>query len=125
MKFRIEKMSSQEWAQFRKPWNQLLKKSRNPQPFLTWEWMWSWWCAFSNQSKSLILKILNGTELLGIAPLCIKRNEVQFASSADLYPNYMDVFIAQGFEKEAIQSIMKYLLAGEEWEKIRLGPPSS
>lgn len=51
-------------------WNRLLFASERPVPFLTWEWVSTWWTHFGRGSEMFILvaKEADG-EVIGIAPL--------------------------------------------------------
>lgn len=55
----------------REEWNTLLTQSGIPSPFLTWEWMYSWWEAYADQNKRNTLAIVTCREddrLAGILP---------------------------------------------------------
>ena len=54
-------------------WNGVLEKSRQNYPFLTHEWMTSWWLAFGGKRELFILLAEHDGAVAphGIAPLCI------------------------------------------------------
>lgn len=120
MSLRVEKLTVQEWETFRAPWNKLLEQSTASNPFLSWEWMWSWWESFSSQYQDLILKVSDGNRLVGIVPLCLRGQVIQFASAADLYPDYLDVIAIDGREFDVVQASFNFIDEMREWNKIFL-----
>jgi len=63
----------------RKEWNFLLEKSEITSPFLTWEWMYSWWENYHTQYKDWKLNILfffDGEYIIGILPLYVSINSL-------------------------------------------------
>jgi CelD/BcsL family acetyltransferase involved in cellulose biosynthesis len=61
-----------EFLELEGKWNQLLMENERPVPFLTWEWISTWWKHFASGSRLFILvaKTKDG-EVAGIAPLRI------------------------------------------------------
>lgn len=68
----VQQWKTEKFLSSRNEWNELLKRSKSDQLFLSWEWQSSWWKIFSD-SKNMELRLYVATAddgtLLGIAPL--------------------------------------------------------
>ena len=65
-----------ELAALRICWNRLLNESPRPVPFLTWEWVYTWWEHFCENSRLLVLVARNSAgATVGIAPLRLVRRK--------------------------------------------------
>ena len=56
----------------REEWSALLNRSKSDKLFMSWEWLHSWWRAFSNNadmSLYIIAAYNSNNRLIGIAPL--------------------------------------------------------
>lgn len=63
-----------EFKNMRSQWNDLLNASHTVSLFMTWEWLYSWWSAYSNNKKLYIICARgHNNELLGIAPLFMRQ----------------------------------------------------
>jgi CelD/BcsL family acetyltransferase involved in cellulose biosynthesis len=61
-----------EFLGLERSWNGLLMQSDRPVPFLTWEWISTWWKHFSGGSRLFVLVAkTKDEEVVGIAPLRI------------------------------------------------------
>ena len=61
-------------------WNKTLTKSDIDIPFLTFEWFECWWRWYENDNALFIILVKEGEEILGIAPLMIKRIKFMMTS---------------------------------------------
>lgn len=53
-------------------WNTLVEQSIHPQPFLLWEWIFTWWEVYQKPDyRLLVLAVYDGDKLLAIAPFYI------------------------------------------------------
>jgi CelD/BcsL family acetyltransferase involved in cellulose biosynthesis len=71
---------SQLWTQLEEPGSYL-------NPFLTWEWQWSWWETFGAAYEPRFLLMRRGEELLGLVPLCTQKADpatLQFTGGLQL-----------------------------------------
>ncbi|MFH1215533.1 MAG: GNAT family N-acetyltransferase [Pseudomonadota bacterium] len=60
------------WLDVRVKWNDLLRKNEKYfNPFLSFEWLYSWWEIFGENKELLIITVNNGGALVGIAPLMV------------------------------------------------------
>lgn len=60
-----------EFLDLKDKWRGLLAKAYDPNTFVSWEWLCSWWQAYAMPYKLQLLLAEKGNELLGIAPLMI------------------------------------------------------
>jgi CelD/BcsL family acetyltransferase involved in cellulose biosynthesis len=66
-----------EFLALKSDWNRLLMQSSRPVPFLTWEWVSTWWEHFGNNSRLFVVVVRDEHGLMvGIAPLRITRRRV-------------------------------------------------
>jgi CelD/BcsL family acetyltransferase involved in cellulose biosynthesis len=65
----IEQVTDVErFRSLRESWNALLQKSHDNNPFLTWEWLFTWWQHYGGDKKLRIFVIKKSGEIIGIAP---------------------------------------------------------
>lgn len=53
----------------REEWNDLLARSGAATPFLTWEWLHTWWAHFGGGFRLKVLTVRSGGRLVAVAPL--------------------------------------------------------
>lgn len=63
----------EEWMKLQPVWNTLLSHSEANVPFLTFEWLTTWWRCFARDEQLYILVARRGNEIVGIAPLMKSR----------------------------------------------------
>jgi CelD/BcsL family acetyltransferase involved in cellulose biosynthesis len=68
--------SHREFAELEPAWNNLVDEAGLTHPFLTHEWMWTWWECFGRDAELNILLVRAGGELIAIAPLMRTRQRV-------------------------------------------------
>jgi len=134
----IVKISDQnEFANLKKDWDALLKKSKSDTVFLTWEWMYTWWECFKEDKQLFILAVYGENEdLIGIAPLCMDKkkiagitflNYLKFLGTMPISSDHLDFIIYQGREREVLGTIVNYLFKENIWDLCLLSniPASS
>ena len=105
-------------------WNDLLRKSNSNFPFLTFEWLLSWWKSFG-EDKQLFVLIVNETideSSRGIAPLMLVKSAgfriIEFIGTG--LSDYLD-FIIEGLTVETINAFFEYLNKKKKsWDLIFL-----
>lgn len=109
-----------------KEWNLLLEASKTNSPFLTWEWMWTWWEVYGSPYQLCLLEVLTEQGVrVGIAPFKIaSRNYMGFpyrqvdfigyGGPEKACPDYLDIIIAPGFEEQVVQAVWDYFLAHKD-----------
>jgi hypothetical protein len=64
----------QGFKELKDSWDNLLEETSNPNIFLTWEWLYTWWEFYSAGYQLFILLALDQNEnISGIAPFCLAR----------------------------------------------------
>jgi CelD/BcsL family acetyltransferase involved in cellulose biosynthesis len=88
-------------------WNPLLAQSASDTVFLTWEWMTSWWHAYSNARRPMVISFERSGEVVGLAPLCrqrisrygvIRHDAVAFIGDGTADSDYLDLIVRTGEE---------------------------
>lgn len=121
------------WAftALRPEWNSLLRASAAASPFLTWEWLHTWWQHLSGSSQLRMLAIRAGTELVAVAPFrmttgaahlpCLEMLGTGVAGS-----DYLDVIIRRGWESEALSAIEQFVQSQNTTLRLtHLGPSAA
>ena len=128
----IEKISDVQFTGMREEWNALLGRSFTNEIFLSWEWIHSWWEVFRDENRELY--ILGGKntsgQMIGIAPFYLqkstvpvngKRRVMRFCSSAETYPDHLDIIATKDYEASFSEAVLEYLTQHEkDWDLIRL-----
>jgi CelD/BcsL family acetyltransferase involved in cellulose biosynthesis len=106
--------SSWGFTALRPEWNALLRDSVSDCPFLTWEWLHTWWTHLSGSSQLRIAAIRSGTELVALAPFRITNSRIALLSRLDMLgtgeagSDYLDVIVRHGWETDAIRSLASF-----------------
>ncbi len=87
----------------RAAWSRLHKRSETRSIFLTWDWLATWWECFGTDAELYTIAVLREDELVGIAPLFLRREEgkriVEFLGTGT--SDYAD-FIASADDKPKV-----------------------
>lgn len=108
-------------------WNKVLHSSDQDCPFLTHEWISSWWECFSGDSSLKVLLFKEEEENpLGFAPLMIQDNILCFIASEEV-SDYCDFVFMKGYKEEFYERLFCYFeTMPSNIEKIELmNVPSS
>jgi len=121
----------QETAQFKQlkcDWNLLVESSIHPQPFLLWEWIFTWWEVYAKSSYKLtILAVYDDTKLVALAPFYVDNSHLLLkgrlrmlgegeAFEDEVVSHYPDVIALQGYREPVVSALVDYLLDHEsEW----------
>ncbi len=120
-------------------WNQLLRKSAHDDITLTWEWLYTWWGVFQDDTRRLMILTVRDTEgrLVGIAPLQLRTVRPYFflpaihqlaflafgeAVEDEICSDYLNFIIERGLEAEVILAIGHSLAndLSKTWDEIFL-----
>ena len=104
-------------------WNKLLQKSETRSVFLTWQWLSSWWECFSDGATLFTFAVERSGELVGIAPLMVRRTEgarfVEFLGMGS--SDYCDVIASDDDKAEVVRAVWDALLKRRDrWDRVRL-----
>jgi CelD/BcsL family acetyltransferase involved in cellulose biosynthesis len=107
-------------------WNDLLKRSAFDTLFLTWEWQRTWWEHLGEGDLFLITMRDDQGHLAGIAPLyrtvsASGERKLNIVGCVDV-SDYLDIIVAQGYEKEVYGALLDYLDSAEMagWDAAEL-----
>lgn len=115
----------------RPQWNELLRSSRANGPFMTWEWLHTWWRHLQGGGQLRILSVRAGHELIALAPLTLTRGELgtfrrlDFLGTGHAGSDYLDLIVRDGHEEESHKAIARYLISQQTTLRFDHLPPSS
>lgn len=128
----LSKIDDAEFLALRSEWNALLNRSVTNEPFLLWEWIYSWWQAFRDERNELLILVgrdSNG-RIVGIAPFYKEKRRrrllghggtIRFCSSVEVAPDHLDVICEKQSSDPFLKAVFKYLIDEEEnWDVIKL-----
>jgi CelD/BcsL family acetyltransferase involved in cellulose biosynthesis len=93
-------------------WDELLLNSDSDCIFLTWEWLNTWWKHLAEDRSLSILAVRSGSELVAIAPLCVRPRNIlharplpviEFLGSGFVGSDYLDVIVKKGYGAKVSQ----------------------
>ena len=112
-------------------WNELLRASASDNPFLTWEWLHTWWVHLRGASTLHLIVVRSGDELIAIAPLRVVPSPLSFLSrleflgTGDAGSDYLDLIVRRGREVEGVQAIARHLKSRGMALRFNHLPPTS
>ena len=118
--------STQEFETLRSEWTRLLKKSLIQDAFLTWEWNYAWWQAYSEGNELWLLIARDAEGLKGIAPLVLVKkvkNGIHSRILCSLGDESLDVggFIVPDGSLEIYAAFADFLKANQQhWDVLEL-----
>ena len=92
----------------RPEWNSLLHASTANCPFLTWEWLHSWWVHVGRASALRIATVRVDGELIAIAPFRLTPGplpRLEMLGTGEAGSDYLDVIIRRGHEADAAAAL--------------------
>lgn len=107
-------------------WNVLVEQSIHPQPFLLWEWVYTWWEVYQQPSYRLqVLAVYDGDKLLAIAPFYIDnshwllRGRLRMLGEGEhrddeVVSHYPDVIALAESRPLVVSALVEYLLTHEQ-----------
>jgi len=117
----------------KKDWSSLLAESKSDTVFLSWEWIESWCEVYGGSYELMIVLAFDRQgELAAVAPFKIREKRrwfkrplsvLEFIGWGELVtPEYLDVIVRRGKEKEILPLLFDYLLANYTIDAIELKP---
>ncbi|WP_158278762.1 GNAT family N-acetyltransferase [Leucothrix arctica] len=107
-------------------WNTLVEHSIHPQPFILWEWMFTWWEVYQQSGyELLILGVYDDKKLVAIAPFYIDnahwlmRRRLRMlgegeAREDEVVSHYPDVIALASHRQQTTDALVDYLLSNEK-----------
>lgn len=99
-------------------WEAILSSCVTNNVFVTPHWSRIWWQHFGRGSKKCLLRVSDGDELIGIAPLKLGQDLISFLGDADLC-DYLDFIVPIGKESIFYRALCDHLMS-LDWQKIEL-----
>jgi CelD/BcsL family acetyltransferase involved in cellulose biosynthesis len=119
------------FAAMRGEWNRLLRASAADNPFLTWEWLHTWWQHLGESSGLRLIVVRSGDQLVAVAPLRLVNSalywfaRLEFLGTGHAGSDYLDVIVRREHETESIEAIAQYLKANQIAMRLAHLAPSS
>ena len=121
----IKELTEDQFAEYGEKWLNCLNASDADPIFSSWAWCFSWWETWSQAYSltPLILVIYSNDNLIGIAPLYLKKVERKFGPTGEqiqfignswrispsVRSEYTNFIIKKGHEEQVERSLSKYL----------------
>lgn len=102
------------FASLRGPWEELLERSDGP-PFLSWEWLETWWSHLAPGRTPVFLSAWEGQRLVGLLALGEERvapfgiGRLSFLGERWAGADYLDVLAERGREDEVAELLFTHL----------------
>jgi CelD/BcsL family acetyltransferase involved in cellulose biosynthesis len=108
--------SSWQFSELRHDWNSLLQSNTAASPFLTWEWLHSWWRHLSGSARLRIVTARAGTRLTAVAPFQLTRGIAKLPcldllGTGQAGSDYLDLVMRPGREAEGLDAIERFIVA--------------
>jgi len=105
--FRIEELK--DFDDLLQEWDDLVSSCASPTPFLTWQWLSTWWKHFGNGRELLLWTVKDRkNKLIGIAPLYVEAGRIKLIGEPDLC-DYQDFVIRKGKEETYLKILLDCL----------------
>jgi len=110
------------FRRLRPEWDELLGTSPSDSPFLTWEWMFTWWKHLGGRRRLSILAVRSAGELIAIAPLALRPpdygrltpfSSLEFLGTGFAGSDYLDLIVRAGHEQHALPALADHLARGK------------
>lgn len=127
-KFRINLIqSTEEFESLKANWDELFCLAKSKSIFLTWEWLFTWWCHFGINRKLFLVTVWNShQQLVGAAPFFFTRNGhflrskvLHFLGNNAVASDFMDFLISAENYQAIFEKIIQFL-ENSEWDFIEL-----
>jgi CelD/BcsL family acetyltransferase involved in cellulose biosynthesis len=119
------------FAALRPQWNELLRDSASDNPFLTWEWQYTWWTHLRESSALRLILVRSGDELIAIAPLRLTTGQrswfsrLEFLGTGYAGSDYLDLIVRRGREEESVAALVRYIRTPRRSLRFNHLPPAS
>ena len=116
---------TKEFASLKEEWDELYRSCPSATPFSSWEWLYSWWEVYREDSYKLRLVTLRDPTsglLVGLLPLMASRGRLFFlGDSAKILYSYLmtpykDVLVRKGWEEPVARAGAQALKELDGWQ---------
>lgn len=122
--------TAEQLGQLRDEWEELRADSDSIGPFMTWEWLHTWWGSFGRDRPLRVIALHEPSgRLMGLAPLMVgvdaqspwRGRAIGFLSSDKPEGEYLDFILRHGAERAGVSCILRCLQGlRSEWDIVRL-----
>ena len=114
-----------QFRELKSDWNQLVEHSIHPQPFLLWEWIFTWWEVYAKSSYELtIVAVYKDETLVALAPFYIDNSALLIkgrlrmlgegeAFKDEVVSHYPDIICLEAHREPVVDHLVEYLLQNE------------
>lgn len=119
------------FREIRDDWAGLLESCQQGTPFLSWEWLFTWWDVFATNSNWLkIVTIRENGRLIGLAPFQIENRglmqggvTLRFIGTGEdeadeVVSEYLDILAQSGAEAKVTESLISWFAGQEDWRRV-------
>jgi CelD/BcsL family acetyltransferase involved in cellulose biosynthesis len=108
--------SESRFTELRSAWDSLVESSEAASPFLTWEWLHSWWRHLSGTSRLRVLTAGAENHLIAVAPFRVTTGVARMPcldllGTGEAGSDYLDVITRSGFEADGLDAIERFVVA--------------
>src|SRR5262245_6597448 len=104
------------FSALREEWTELLADSPGANPFLSWEWLHSWWAHLGAPCELRLMLVRRGLDLVAIAPLALRPGRaarlrtlpfdaLEFLGTGKVGSDYLDVIVRRGEAATALPAL--------------------
>ena len=112
--------STIDFKKLKTEWNLLVEQSTNPHPFISWEWLYTWWETYQDNNTELyILTIYEANKIIAIAPFYLKHSTPFIRClrllgegekvADEVVTHYPDIIVQDQHRDYAVSTFSKYL----------------
>jgi len=117
--------TTEDFFSLKTKWNELTKICKVGTPFLTWEWMYTWWQIYNEIDTELSILVYESADnLVGVAPFYIRSKKAYFShrtvhflgtgekEEKEVSSEYLDILIHPSFSQDEIiiKQVFEYFL---------------
>jgi CelD/BcsL family acetyltransferase involved in cellulose biosynthesis len=126
--------SEKKFLQLERNWKLLHLESDRPAPFLSWEWISTWWKHFGSGSKLFVLVARSeGAEIVGIAPcrivarktlgiLPVRSLELLGYRGSAICSDHLDFLLSPSDPARVCLALVEEIIAKrEKWDRLEFG----
>ncbi len=123
--------NASEFRARRADWEDVLRNSSSNNPFLTWEWLHSWWTNYGTQGRLRALVVRDNGTPVAVAPFHLVSaplywfSRLEFLGTGEAGSDYLDVVARRGSEGEGVAAIAEFLKGEQLTVRLRHLPPGS
>ncbi|OZM56057.1 hypothetical protein CIB95_13180 [Lottiidibacillus patelloidae] len=116
MNLQIQLVTSMKQLEiYREAWDEILKKNNNNNPFLTFDWIKTWWDYFGEDKKLHVKVLRDENEIIAFLPLMKRKKkyieEIFFIGFGQ--SNYMDIVVTDECRENALKIFLDSIFSSK------------